>query len=141
MADQIVTWSDAYSVGSRLIDSQHKELVAMTNELFRGCEQQGEMIYFMQAIKSAVNYAQTHFATEENFMRKVNYPEYSIHKKEHEDFVAEVLRQVRKFETGTCSALEFALFLKNWLLVHIAGSDKKYASYLEGVSDSDLRIN
>jgi hemerythrin len=135
-----VVWSDAYSVGSALIDSQHKELAAMTNELFRSCEQpEGRMASFLKTIHRAVNYAKTHFATEEIFMRKVSYPDYIAHKKEHEDFVNEVLRQVKNFEAGTCTPLDFAMFLKTWLLNHIAVSDKKYAPFLAGVRDEDFR--
>jgi hemerythrin len=140
MKKNFLVWSDDYSVGSELIDSQHKELVGMTNELFRSCEESaGRMASFMKTIHQAVNYAKTHFATEEIFMRKVNYPDYVAHKKEHEDFVNEVLRQVKNFEMGACSPLEFAFFLKNWLLNHIAISDKKYSPFLKGLSDDDFR--
>jgi hemerythrin len=141
MEENFVIWSNDYSVGSVLIDSQHKELVAMTNELFRGCEQMnGRIASFMKTIHKAVNYAKTHFSTEEVFMRKVDYPDYVAHKKEHEDFVNEVLRQVKNFEAGACSPLEFAQFLKNWLLNHIAVCDKKYVPYLKGISDEDFRL-
>jgi hemerythrin len=133
-----VVWSDAYSVGSRLIDTQHKGLVEMTNELFRGCERHDEMISFMMAIQSAVNYAKIHFATEERFMRKTNYPDSVVHKAEHEAFVTEVLKQVKNFEEGSCSPLDFAFYLKNWLLNHIAVSDKKYAPYLKNIKDEEF---
>jgi hemerythrin len=140
MEENFVVWSDDYSVGSVLIDSQHKELAAMTNELFRSCEQtSGRMALFMRTIQRAVNYAKTHFATEEIFMRKVNYPDYIAHKKEHEDFVNEVLRQVKNFEAGTCAPIDFARFLKKWLLNHIAVCDKKYAPFLKGIRDEDFK--
>ena len=32
----VVNWDDAYSVGVKLIDDQHKELIRMTNELSLG---------------------------------------------------------------------------------------------------------
>jgi hemerythrin len=134
----IVTWIGEYSVGSDLIDDQHKGLVSMTNELFRGCERHDETIAFMRAIQKAVSYAKTHFATEERFMQKANYPEYASHKKEHEDFVQVVLQQVKNFEVGTCAPIDFALFLKNWLLNHIAVSDKKYSPYLQCVKDEEF---
>jgi hemerythrin len=139
MEENFVVWSDDYSVGSVLIDNQHKELAAMTNELFRSCEQsRGRMASFMKTIQRAVNYAKTHFATEEIFMRKVNYHDYIAHKREHEEFVNEVLRQVKSFEAGTCAPVDFAMFLKNWLLNHIAVSDKKYAPFLAGVKDEEF---
>ena len=133
-----VVWSDAFSVGSQLIDNQHKSLVRMTNELFQGCERHDETLAFMRVIQSAVNYAKTHFATEERFMQKTNYPEAAIHKAEHEAFVVELLKQVREFEKGSCAPIDFALYLKNWLLNHIAVSDKKYAPYLKNIKDEEF---
>lgn len=134
----MVAWSDAFSVGSNLIDSQHKGLVVMTNELFKGCERHDGTVSFMKAIQSAVSYAKTHFATEERFMQKTNYPEYTVHKKEHEDFVQVVLKQVKKFEEGTCAPIDFALFLRDWLLNHIAVSDKKYSPFLQQIKDEEF---
>ena len=133
-----VTWEDGFSVGSKLVDNKHKSLVNMTNELFRGCERHDETLSFMRVIQSAVNYAKTHFATEERFMQKANYPEAAVHKAEHEAFVLEVLKQVKKFEDGSCTPLEFASFLKNWLLNHIAVSDKKYMPYLAKIKDEEF---
>jgi hemerythrin len=129
-------WDEAFSVGVPVIDQQHQELVRMTNELFLGCEQAGTtIVYFMKAIQGAVNYAKIHFATEEKYMIQVNFPDYGVHKKEHEDFVAEVLRQVRSFEQGKTAPLTFALFLKDWLLNHIAVSDKKFSPFFLPIAD------
>ena len=133
-----VEWQEAYSVGSTLIDNQHKGLVEMTNMLFQGCERHDEVLSFMSTIQKAVNYAKTHFATEEKFMQKTNYPDYAVHKAQHESFVAEVLKQVKNFEEGSCAPIDFALFLKNWLLNHIAVSDKKYSPYLKNIKDEEF---
>ena len=134
MADVLVEWSDAFSVGNKRIDSQHKELVRITNEFYEGVQMGGVMakVYFMKTIQGAVMYVKTHFSTEEEIMQKVNYPYYEAHKKQHEDFVAEVLRQVKTFEgvDPRFNAEEFARFLRDWVLTHIAGSDKKYIPYL-----------
>jgi hemerythrin len=137
-SSHLVTWIDAYSVGSKLIDTQHKGLVEMTNELFKGCDRGDEVISYMKTIQSAVNYAKIHFATEERFMQKVGYPQYDTHKKEHESFVAEVLKQVKTYEDGNSEPIDFALFLKNWLLNHIAVSDKQYSPYLEKIKDEEF---
>ena len=132
-----VQWSEVYSVQYKAIDDQHKELVRMTNELLGACKKGSNKAdtFFMKTIQGAVNYAKTHFATEEVYMDKVAYPEYQLHKKEHEGFVEEVLRQLKIFEEGKSEPIEFAGFLKNWLLNHIAVSDKKYAPYLSAIKE------
>jgi hemerythrin len=135
MADKVVVkWEAAYSVGVKLIDDQHKELVRMTNELSLGCQKGGNEaeIYFMRVIQGAVKYVKTHFTTEEIIMERLKFPEYLEHKKEHEEFVAEVLRDVKAFEGGgKLVPLEFAQFLQKWVLNHIAKSDKRYGIFFE----------
>ncbi|MDR1908371.1 MAG: bacteriohemerythrin [Spirochaetaceae bacterium] len=128
----VVQWSDEYSVGVKLIDDQHKGLIEMTNELALGVEKGGAEaeVYFLKVIQGAVRYVKTHFTTEEIIMERLKFPEYLPHKKEHEEFVAEVLRDVKAFEDGQKMApLDFAKFLQQWVLTHIAKSDKKYAHF------------
>jgi hemerythrin len=130
----VVKWDNAYSVGVKLIDDQHKELIRLTNELALGVEKGGAEaeIYFMKVIQGAVRYVKTHFTTEEIIMERLKFPEYLSHKKEHEDFVAEVLRDVKAFEEGQkLVPLEFAQFLQQWVLNHIDKSDKKYAFFFD----------
>jgi hemerythrin len=132
MDEDSVSWNDAYSVGFELIDNQHKELVLMTNTLFEGCKQGSTAAdaAFMRAIRGAVEYAQTHFYTEEKYMKQVNYPELDSHAQEHKSFVATVIEAVKEFEEGKSEPIALARFLKKWLLNHIAVSDKKYSPYL-----------
>jgi hemerythrin len=133
----VVEWNDSYSVGVELIDNQHKELIMMTNELFAGCEKGGTAaeIYFMKTIQGAVRYVKTHFATEEIILERFKYPDFLVHKKEHENFVAKVLEEVRDFESlRNFVPMDFARYLQDWVLTHIALSDKKY-----GVFFDDLR--
>jgi hemerythrin len=133
MDEDSVSWDNAYSVGFELIDGQHKELVRMTNELFEGCKKGGTAAdqAFMTAIRNAVEYAQTHFYTEEKYMKKTAYPDMAAHVKEHESFVATVVEAVKNFEEGKAEPITLARFLKQWLLNHIAVSDKKYGPYLK----------
>ena len=135
MDEDAVFWDDAYSVGFEKIDNQHKELVRMTNALFEGCKQGSTSadVAFMRTIRGAVEYAQTHFYTEEKYMKQVDYPDLADHKKEHDSFVNTVLGAVKDFEAGNSEPLALARFLKKWLLNHIAVSDKKYGPYLAGL--------
>ncbi|MDR1419208.1 MAG: bacteriohemerythrin [Treponema sp.] len=134
MCDLIV-WNDSFSVNFGPIDEQHKGLVVMTNELLMACGEGGSTTdhAFMKAVRGAVEYARTHFYTEEKYMKEVNYPDLPAHKKEHENFIAQVLNSIKSFEAGGTEPLALACFLKNWILNHIAVSDMKYAPYLSGI--------
>jgi hemerythrin len=133
MAEKLVEWKDEYSVGNQRIDEQHKGLLDFTNELYASCQRGGiiEQISFMRVVQEAVDYTRDHFATEEKLMQQVNYPEYDAHKKEHDAFVAEVMLQVKQLDNiTTLKAEPFVIFLKDWVLNHIATSDKKYMPYI-----------
>ena len=132
MDEDSVAWDDSYSVGFTLIDDQHKELVIMTNELFQACRQGSTSadVAFMRTLQKAIEYAQTHFFTEEKYMTETDYPDLDTHKKEHDEFVGEIVKVVKEFEAGKAEPIELAKYLKSWLLNHIAISDKKYAPYL-----------
>jgi hemerythrin-like metal-binding protein len=137
MADELVAWSDDFSVKNEIIDAQHKELVRMTNEFYAGVQMGGVMakVFFMKTIQGAVLYVKTHFSTEEDFMRRAEYPDFEIHKKQHELFVAEVTQQIAILEKeDNPDPAAFVKYLMDWVLQHIAESDKKYMPYIAGLS-------
>jgi hemerythrin len=137
MDDDIFTWQDEYSVDFEVIDNQHKQLVKMTNDLFKACNHdttgESARAVLKKTLRGAVEYAQVHFYTEEKYMSQVNYPELPEHKAEHGSFIVKILDELKRFEDGNQSLISLANFLKEWLLHHIAVSDKKYAPYLKNI--------
>jgi hemerythrin len=132
----LVEWDDRYLVGIKVIDDQHKELIELTNTLYKGCLRGDEAAkaYFKEAIHSAVDYVKFHFAAEEKILEQVQYPELPEHKKHHESFVKKVIEDVKSFEGGkTFVPNEFVRYLKDWILTHIALMDKEYAVYIKNM--------
>ncbi|MCL1931929.1 MAG: bacteriohemerythrin [Treponema sp.] len=132
MDEDYVVWDNAYSVGFSPIDEQHKVLVKMTGDLFDACKQDvmAADVVFLETIKKALDYAETHFADEEERLREVNYPHLDEQQEQHEAFIAEVQKSIEEFEAGNIEPVDMARYLKNWLLNHIAKCDKRYSSYL-----------
>jgi len=131
---EFVTWKDMYSVGVQVIDEQHKQLLKLTNDLYRACsEDEGDIIKdrFKITIQAAVEYVEVHFSTEEKLMERTAYPDIAAHIHEHKTFVHQVLENVKDFENGKLYAPNaFVRFLRDWILEHIALVDKKFGSYL-----------
>jgi hemerythrin len=129
----LVEWEDRYSVGISLIDDQHKELIRLTNELYQGClagngEAEG---FFFKTIRGVLDYTKFHFSAEEKLMENVRYPNYAEHKKQHENFVAQLLKEVKSFQEGKKFVPNnFVRYLKDWILSHIALMDTLYAKYI-----------
>jgi hemerythrin len=128
----LVEWKDSYSVGIKAMDAQHKGLLQMSNDLFTGCLLGGSTAkeYFKMTVHKSVEYVRYHFMTEETFLEKIGYPVLAEHKKQHEAFVKELLSQVKNFEDGQKFVPNnFARYLRDWVLTHIAVEDKQYAAF------------
>lgn len=128
---QLFPWSDTYSVNIGIIDMQHKALVELINELHHamitrtGKEQLGTIL------SGLIKYTQGHFKTEEGLMQSNQYPDYIHHKAEHDAFTKKALDFQSKFQTNEIGlTIEVMDFLKDWLIQHIMGVDKRYAPFL-----------
>ena len=130
----LVEWHDRYSVGIPKIDEQHKELLRLTNELYASCLKDNDeeaKVHFKSTIGAIVNYVSEHFGAEERLLQRINYPGYAAHKQEHDNFVKKVLEQVKDFSEGRSFVPNnFVRYLKDWILGHIAMSDKLYSEYI-----------
>ena len=129
----IVIWQNSYSVGIKLIDEQHMHLIKLTNKLFASCleDQEKSKDVFLATIHESVDYVGYHFGIEEKVMERVNYPNYKKHKEEHGNFVRMVFSKVEEFNSGKIfTPISFVYFLRDWILHHIAVSDKKMGEYL-----------
>jgi hemerythrin-like metal-binding protein len=129
---RILEWQRSYSTGIDLFDRQHKEFIKLTNQLYAANAQgwKYSQAVFKKTIRWAVKHAD-YLRNEEKIMDRVNYPERKQHKREHREFVQEVLRQVQNFQAEQkTSAGDFVLFLRDWIQAHVGISDKNLGAYL-----------
>jgi hemerythrin-like metal-binding protein len=73
-----------------------------------------------------LDYTRTHFAHEERLMQQCDYDGFDAQKRAHEALIAQVVEVQQKYRAGTALGQEVMTFLKNWLINHIQGTDKKY---------------
>ncbi len=125
----LITWNSAYSVGVKQIDEQHKQLIMMINQLHLSMLKGEGGKVLDEVIKSVINYTKTHFSAEEILMKKYGYEGFDEHKKIHEEFINKVDEFEKKLAKGDLISIEVMNFLKDWLLNHIQGTDKKYTQY------------
>lgn len=130
-------WDDKYSVGIRELDTQHKQLFKILNELYDAMQNSKGNDAIGKIIIELASYTKIHFATEEKYMEKYNCAELFSQKKEHDLFVSKVQSFQQDFASGKLAlSLNIANFVKDWLTHHILISDKKYGPFLnsKGVS-------
>ena len=129
----IVTWSDKYAVGIEMLDSQHRMLVELTNQLYSACNMGGKVLSaaFQDAMHKIVEYVRFHFSAELKLLNSVNYPDYNHHKKMHDDLIHEILNAAKEYNEGKMlTPYNFVRTLKDWIFSHIAVYDKEYSIYI-----------
>ena len=132
-SDQLISWTDDLSVGIAIIDEQHKVLVNLINELNSAMRQRKSDAVLVGVLGRLKEYTVKHFATEEEFFDRHGYPDAPSHKKAHQELVGQVLAFEQELKSGRAKVtMEIMRFLKDWLVGHIMGTDKRYSSFLNG---------
>lgn len=128
---QYLEWSEDLRVGVTDVDQQHQQLVSLVNELHTAMLGGHGKAALGTTIDGLVNYALTHFATEERYFDTYDYPDSAVHKARHRDFVAQVADFKQGFdEDRLLLSLDVMNFLSDWLVDHIKGTDKPFGPFL-----------
>lgn len=127
----LFAWDDIYSVGNAHMDAQHKRLFDIANRFAEACRARVERRVLLAIYDELLEYTTVHFADEEALMRSKNYPDYAVHKANHEKLVALVTTYREQLVDGV-DGIEARImdFLKLWLNGHILGMDQNYRPYL-----------
>ena len=120
-------------VGVGEIDSQHQELIELTNALGEAMEARKDNESVGRILSDLVGRTRSHFAAEERLMRELGYPDAARHFREHERLLGHVSDLERRFREGDV-LLSFAIMveLKGWATQHIAHSDSLLGEFLAG---------
>jgi hemerythrin len=78
-----------------------------------------------------------HFGDEEKIMKRMAFPDFNMHHKQHEAFIKNVSDLKGQFDREDGPSRVLALdkltkFLGEWITHHILVEDKIYGKYLEG---------
>lgn len=123
-------WDDKYSVAVEEFDDQHKRLFALINELHDAIKSGKKKEVLGTVLDELIEYTKTHFANEEAEMKALGYPEFHLHMEEHHALISQVDEYKTAYEAGkTMMITEVMGFLVNWLINHIAYTDKKYGPH------------
>jgi len=112
------------------MDNQHKTLIEMINSvhimLEEGKTEEARDFF----IKEITDYIEKHFQEEEQFMQRINYPHYEVHKMAHDNFRRVIKKSISNIVEGDDKEFRTALSLAwAWLYSHILKVDRKYGDY------------
>ena len=127
----LLTWSDSFSTGVKVMDDQHKGLVKALNDLHAAMLAGQDKAVAGTLLKTLVEYTHDHFAAEEALMTRAKYPKLTTHCEKHRTLTTQVQLFVARYERCEISLnVDLLMFLRDWLLTHIQKEDREYGPWL-----------
>ena len=126
-------WTKQMSVGNESIDSEHKTLLNMVNELEHTIKTR-DAATFVQAFKKLEDTVHIHFRNEAKLAKAVNYP-FEEHDLEHQYVLGELQTMRDELVTSEGRWSESMIehyygFLSRWTTLHINEDDMRMKEIL-----------
>ncbi len=129
MTSQKIKWDDAYSLGIKNIDDQHKKLFDIVYKIFSLQESKDVKENVRTILHELFEYIKVHFKDEEEFMKSIDYPDLAYHIELHEQLVKSVSTILRDPSRLDIIQTKMRVIAKQALIDHILEEDMKYQQY------------
>ena len=127
----LIEWRDEFSVGVPDVDKEHRELIALINDLHAAMTSGDSDYTVMDFLGEIYAHVAAHFALEEKIMRERKYDHYVEHKADHEDLLDELRDIMDDYEENTYfSDDEFAGAVEKWFSEHFRSRDARLHKHL-----------
>ena len=138
--NQKIPWDNAYSIGIKLIDTQHKHLFDLVNKLYvlEGNSNIKEQI--RQILYEFNDYTVTHFKDEEEYMASISFPELENHKMLHKAIIETLAKIIHTPATLSIIQSKMKVVAKRVLIEHILHEDTKIKLYQLSKQETDEDI-
>jgi hemerythrin-like metal-binding protein len=124
-------WKEEYRLGVKTIDSQHRQLFEMVDNLLRVIDNSKHGDYKKEcadAVSFLYDYTINHFRFEEGYQESIEYADIDAHKLQHKRFVLTVdnfARRMAESDYDMKVVKAFSGSLVAWLNYHVAETDQK----------------
>ena len=117
-------WQDYYQMGDDLVDSQHKDLFILADQLVSSINRE-ELIKNSRLIYQHVK---EHFFAEEELMEKSGFPSIKGHVREHNTMLEKLVEMDHKIINDSWKHSDIQEFMEGWGK-HIIHSDMAFNAY------------
>ena len=122
----LITWRDEFSVGVAAVDHEHREMIALINELDQAMQSDASQAAVVQALGEIYARISAHFALEEKTMRAARYTHFATHKQDHEQLLDELLDVIDSVDDdGRYDRADLSRNLERWFSDHFRTHDAK----------------
>jgi hemerythrin-like metal-binding protein/PAS domain S-box-containing protein len=120
-------WTDDLALDIDEMDEQHKQVIALINQLQDSVSQGKNKKDIKENLRSFIDFASYHFGNEEQYFDQFGFNDSESHGVEHQKFLKEVKQLQSDYSGGKENIpIETLASLKNRLLTHFEESDIKY---------------
>ena len=132
-----LAWKDSFCCGNEMIDSQHKALFLIANELLEAVLSPRPATTEIAAIISRLlDDVSQHFHDEELILQKINFPGMSQHVAEHAELLAKAQKMAEELKASTLSVGDVFQFLASGVVIqHMLEADREFFPFIKGGSD------
>lgn len=124
-----IEWDPSFSVGSAILDADHRKLIKILNEIHDAWASGQDNIELGRLFDELMEYTETHFHREESRLADHDYPDLAAHHESHERLREMVIAFRSRHLVGQHPGKmteEVTTFLKTWLMKHILEDDMRY---------------
>jgi hemerythrin len=126
-----LTWSPAFETGVADIDSDHRTMFALANEIGEGIAKQDKT--FRAKLQRFIALTEAHFAREEELLVRSGYPDAEAHKAYHASLMAKAqeLKAICDAKGDSEQAGGCYLALVDFLIDDVVRGDTQFKSHLD----------
>ncbi|MBI5901252.1 MAG: hemerythrin family protein [Rhodocyclales bacterium] len=137
-----IVWRDAFSIGYKQIDLDHRHLLDLINVVEAALTSEHALSKLLNAIDDLMEYTRRHFTFEERLMADAVYPHFERHKAGHLELIEQLkqaaapIKVLAAGEAQMTSAVPEAArdalvaLLRHWLVDHIIKEDMQLKPFL-----------
>lgn len=128
-----LTWNPSrHALGIASIDSQHRELIDMVNELVEAVLHACDCELALGYMANIIHFTEEHFIHEEELMRQYDFPGRQAHEVEHKEVLRQAIMMMETLKPDdTNRAVLLAAFLTDCAENHILHDDRALGLYLQ----------
>lgn len=125
-------WQAEWDSGNQTLDEQHRELLALTNNLIALTFAGVKFDQVMVQLELLLRHIEHHFAIEGVILSEAGYPEAQQHIRQHKKLFAKVLQMQELYRReGLQSTAFFSFIIDDVVIGHISRNDVNYFPYLK----------
>ncbi len=128
-----IEWNSAWECGEAKIDSQHRRLLEIGNELLGMIHEKSEG--FCEQLEILLSHISEHFSYEEQVQKYIGYPDAESHAEKHRELTEKAIQIKGDCLAGKVNMVSLISFIIDDVIIsHLLEEDTKFFPYIKKLS-------